>query len=310
MSYQKGFINILVIGVFSIFLIIIGTYFIVNEKVTPTSYNSILNPIPAPTIFTQKSKKAPNQICTQEAKQCPDGSYVSRTETNCEFAKCKEVNTLDPNQKQIILYEGQRESSLLVQHIYPDYITGLNYPEYPIATDQGYPITLYVGETASNGCTVTLTLINIESKKSVFIEKTDFNKICPICLAENTLIDTPEGNIQIQKLQKGMAVWTTDEFGKRIRATVIETSKVLAPSTHQVIHIILDDKRELFASPLHPVGDGRTMQDILLGDLLDGSRVISVKNIPYDKEYTYDILPSGKTGLYWANGILIDSTLH
>ncbi len=26
--------------------------------------------------------------CTQEAKQCPDGSYVSRTGPNCEFAAC------------------------------------------------------------------------------------------------------------------------------------------------------------------------------------------------------------------------------
>lgn len=26
--------------------------------------------------------------CTQEAKQCPDGSFVSRTEANCEFAAC------------------------------------------------------------------------------------------------------------------------------------------------------------------------------------------------------------------------------
>ena len=26
--------------------------------------------------------------CTQDAKQCPDGSYVSRTGPNCEFAKC------------------------------------------------------------------------------------------------------------------------------------------------------------------------------------------------------------------------------
>lgn len=26
--------------------------------------------------------------CTQEAKQCPDGSYVSRTGPNCEFAQC------------------------------------------------------------------------------------------------------------------------------------------------------------------------------------------------------------------------------
>jgi hypothetical protein len=28
------------------------------------------------------------KACTQEAKQCPDGSYVSRTGPNCEFADC------------------------------------------------------------------------------------------------------------------------------------------------------------------------------------------------------------------------------
>ncbi|KKP80489.1 MAG: hypothetical protein UR81_C0026G0007 [Candidatus Levybacteria bacterium GW2011_GWB1_35_5] len=27
-------------------------------------------------------------FCTQDAKLCPDGSYVSRTEPNCEFAAC------------------------------------------------------------------------------------------------------------------------------------------------------------------------------------------------------------------------------
>lgn len=30
--------------------------------------------------------------CTQEAKQCPDGSFVSRTGTNCEFAECPSTN--------------------------------------------------------------------------------------------------------------------------------------------------------------------------------------------------------------------------
>src|SRR3989338_6642737 len=35
--------------------------------------------------FSNKSKK---QICTQEAKLCPDGSTVSRIGPNCEFAKC------------------------------------------------------------------------------------------------------------------------------------------------------------------------------------------------------------------------------
>lgn len=36
----------------------------------------------------QFSKKAKKQICTQEAKVCPDGSTVSRTGPNCEFAPC------------------------------------------------------------------------------------------------------------------------------------------------------------------------------------------------------------------------------
>lgn len=31
--------------------------------------------------------------CTMEAKLCPDGSYVSRTGPNCEFAACPEVKT-------------------------------------------------------------------------------------------------------------------------------------------------------------------------------------------------------------------------
>jgi len=36
-----------------------------------------------------RATSAPKGIaCTQEAKQCPDGSYVSRTGPNCEFAAC------------------------------------------------------------------------------------------------------------------------------------------------------------------------------------------------------------------------------
>jgi hypothetical protein len=31
--------------------------------------------------------------------------------------------------------------------------------------------------------------------------------------------------------------------------------------------------------------------------------------IPYTGEYTYDILPAGETGIYWANGIPLKSTL-
>ena len=31
------------------------------------------------------------QVCPQDAKMCPDGSYVSRTGPNCEFAACPNV---------------------------------------------------------------------------------------------------------------------------------------------------------------------------------------------------------------------------
>lgn len=44
----------------------------------------ILNPTPE-----EHVKEEPEQVfCTQEAMQCPDGSYVGRTGPNCEFAVC------------------------------------------------------------------------------------------------------------------------------------------------------------------------------------------------------------------------------
>jgi len=37
--------------------------------------------------------------------------------------------------------------------------------------------------------------------------------------------------------------------------------------------------------------------------------VIKVERLGYTGTDTYDLLPSGNTGFYWANGILIGSTL-
>jgi hypothetical protein len=34
-----------------------------------------------------------------------------------------------------------------------------------------------------------------------------------------------------------------------------------------------------------------------------------VENVIYNTGATYDLLPSGETGLYWANGVLLKSTL-
>lgn len=46
-------------------------------------------------LSTFKFTNSQNQTaCTQEAKQCPDGSYVSRTGPNCEFTQCPTVSNL------------------------------------------------------------------------------------------------------------------------------------------------------------------------------------------------------------------------
>lgn len=136
------------------------------------------------------------------------------------------------------------------------------------------------------------------------------NMPTPICLSENTLIDTPSGKIPVQQIQKGVAIWSVNKSGERSSAVVVKTSKTQAPPNHQVVHLILNDGREIFVSPMHPTADGRTIGNLSVGDILDKSRIIIADKIYYGKNHTYDILPSGETGFYWANNILLDSTLH
>lgn len=81
----------------------------------------------------------------------------------------------------VTLREGQREGPLLVQKIYADRVEGLNFLEYPVAMDSGLPITLRIGEKASNGCTIVLTLTKIQGDSATFLKTVDENRPCPIC---------------------------------------------------------------------------------------------------------------------------------
>ncbi len=209
----------------------------------------------------------------------------------------------------VTLGEGSRESNLLVNKIYPDHVDGLNFIEYPLARTEGLSLTLHVGESASNGCTVKLTLLEIHEKEATFLKTLDFNRPCPICLSGDTLIDIPNGPMNIKKLKDGMSVWTLDSLGHKQPAIILKTGKTLVPYTHTMIHIVLDDGRELFASSGHPTADGRLLGDLTEGDILDNSHVKNIERVAYTELYTYDILPSGSTGFYWANGILVGSTL-
>lgn len=216
-----------------------------------------------------------------------------------------------PITDKVVLHTGERSGSLLVQRIFPDRIEGLNFPEYPVAFEEGLPITLYIGETASNGCTIFLKLERINGNSAEFMRtlRDPNTAICPICLSGETQIATPNGNVNVKELQPGMRIWTTNKNGNKIESIILRVNKTKVPSAHKVVHLILSDGRSLLASPGHTLSDGRLLGEIKVGDEMDHAVVVKAALIPYTESYTYDVLPAGKTGTYWANGILMKSTL-
>lgn len=132
---------------------------------------------------------------------------------------------------------------------------------------------------------------------------------CPICLATGVLIATPNGEVPVQEVPVGMPVWTTDAGGRRIAGVVLQTGHMEAPLGHEVVRLALADGRAVVASPAHPTVDGRTVGALSSGDRYDGSVVARATLIPY-AGVTWDLLPSGPTGSYFADGVLLASTLQ
>jgi hypothetical protein len=132
---------------------------------------------------------------------------------------------------------------------------------------------------------------------------------CPICLAAATLISTPSGDVRVTEVKTGMLVWTADADGARIAVRVLEVGSIQVPAGHLMVHIVLADGRDLLASPGHRTSDGRQLGLLATGDHLDGSTITRWELVPYAGDRTYDVLPAGPTGTYWANGILLSSTL-
>jgi hypothetical protein len=133
---------------------------------------------------------------------------------------------------------------------------------------------------------------------------------CPICLALGTRIATPSGDVPVEDLRAGDIVWTLDGRGARVAARLLAVGSTAVPATHEVVRVALDDGRTVDVSPGHPTQDGRTVGDLRGGDRLDGAGVISVERVRYLGRATFDVLPAGATGAYWANGVLLGSTLR
>jgi Hint domain len=132
---------------------------------------------------------------------------------------------------------------------------------------------------------------------------------CPICLARGTRIATPDGEVSVEDVRVGMHVWSIDATGRRFVAIVARIGRTPVPPTHEVVRLVLDDGRVLQASPGHPLADGRLLGTLMAGDSVDGATVMSATLEPYDGGFTYDLLPDGPTGTYFADGIPLSSTL-
>jgi hypothetical protein len=174
-------------------------------------------------------------------------------------------------------------------------------------TDAGYRFQIQSAKAEGDGELITGV---IDAQGAITIEQREAALVmCPICLAADTLIDTPDGPVAVQDLRVGMLVWTLDASGKRMAQPLIAVGSTVVPASHQVVYVLLDDGRELLVSPGHPTADGRTIGELRAGDMIDGSVIMSAERVLYTSYATYDLLPAGDTGFYWANGILIASTL-
>ena len=90
---------------------------------------------------------------------------------------------------------------------------------------------------------------------------------------------------------------------------MIALASTTAPADHHVIRLVLADGRSVTASPGHPLGDGRSLGDLSVGDVVDGSRVSALTSVPYLGGETFDLMASGATGVYFSDRIPLGTTL-
>ena len=258
---------------FIIFLILAGTgiYFYKH----PTQKNSVM--------------------CTADAKQCSDGSYVSRTGSHCEFANCPAAKPSAPTPTQ----------RMEVPTVLPTPTTSFSASccskaelkeGYNCVQDCG-PIQVRQTDKKTYSC--------LTKQQSASRER--FH--CPICLADSTMISTPTGKVNIKDIQTGDYVWTVNEKGKKVSAAVLQTYFAKVPANHKIVHLVLSDKREVWISPFHPLATKNTIEKLRVGNYYDNAKVLKADLIMYGHDTTYDLLPKSATGYYWANDILMGSTL-
>jgi hypothetical protein len=135
------------------------------------------------------------------------------------------------------------------------------------------------------------------------------SNVCPICLSGDTRIAAARGEVPVSALRAGDLVWSLSQDGTRVLVPVRRTGRMPLRGAVPLLRLRLQGGAELIAAGAHPVPDGRQLGDLRPGDELGGVRVESLQLRYLRLAATYDLLPAGATGVYWANGALLASTL-
>jgi len=122
-------------------------------------------------------------------------------------------------------------------------------------------------------------------------------------------IATPAGDVPIRELEVGDLVYTEDARGRRITTRLLRVNALAITEAHTLTVLTLSDGRRVRASPGHPSALGPELRTFAVGAQLDGATVTAVDAVPYDGAHTFDVLPAGPTGVYWADGVRLGSTL-
>lgn len=128
-----------------------------------------------------------------------------------------------------------------------------------------------------------------------------------LCASPDTSIATPNGDVLISQLAPFDLVYSLGEDGiEAVPLLRVARTRVL---NHTVLGITLDDGAHFEISGPHPTVDGRRLDQLTVGDVLDGRRIVAIDVVPYAHAFTYDILPASKSGSYVANGVWMGTTL-
>lgn len=148
--------------------------------------------------------------------------------------------------------------------------------------------------------------ITVETGKTVPVELQACLEC--ICASPDTPIATPDGDIPMHALAVGGLVYSIHD-GQIVAVPILQTNRV-AVHAHHVVRLTLATGAVLEISPGHPTADGRTVGDLRAGDRLAGVEILAAALVPYAYDHTFDILPASDSGVYFAGGVPLGSTLR